>query len=47
MGLTNNFNKTEIIAINTDQEFHINSEENANNKQVHEKQKHGRKYGRR
>ena len=29
-----NFNKTEFIAINTDQEFHINLEENVTIKQV-------------
>ena len=31
---TINFNKTEFIAINTDQEFHINLEENVTIKQV-------------
>ena len=33
-GLTINFNKTEFIAINTEQRFHINLEENVTNKQV-------------
>ena len=33
-GLTINFNKTEFIAINTDQEFYINIEENVTIKQV-------------
>ena len=33
-GLTINFNKTEFIAINTAQEFHINIEENVTTKQV-------------
>jgi Reverse transcriptase (RNA-dependent DNA polymerase). len=33
-GLTINFNKTEFIAIRTDQEFHINIEENVRIKQV-------------
>ena len=33
-GLTINFNKTEFIAINTDQEFHINIEEIVTIKQV-------------
>ena len=32
--LTINFDKTEFIAINTDQEFHINIEENVTTKQV-------------
>ena len=32
--LTINFNKTEFIAINTDQEFHLNIEENVTIKQV-------------
>ena len=33
-GLTINFNKTEFIAINTDEEFHIRIEENVTIKQV-------------
>ena len=33
-GLTINFNKTEFIAINTDQEFHINIEANVTIKQL-------------
>ena len=33
-GLTINFNKTEFIAINTDQELHINIEENVTIKEV-------------
>ena len=33
-GLTINFNKTEYIDINTDQEFHINIEKNVTTKQV-------------
>ena len=33
-GLTINFNKTQLLAINTDQEFHINIEENVTIKQV-------------
>ena len=33
-GLIINFNKTEFIAIDTDQEFHINIEENVTIKQV-------------
>ena len=34
MGLTINFNITGFIAINTDQRFHINTEENVTIKQV-------------
>ena len=33
-GLTINFNKTEFIAIDTDQEFHINIEKNVTIRQV-------------
>ena len=33
-GITINFNKTEFIAINTDQEFHVNLKENVTIKQV-------------
>ena len=33
-GLTIYYNKTEFIAINSDQEFHINIEENVTIKQV-------------